>query len=241
MWIKICANTSLEDAQLAARLGADAVGFVFAPSPRRVTPEQVARITPHLPSTVERIGVFPALEAAAIAEAVRIAGLDAVQLHTTVDRQLTRSLHDLFTSPSFAEHAVADHGVTGRIRTGRIRVIQTIHWQVEADEASAAAVARQLREIESEGIVDRVLIDSKVGQATGGTGVAFDWDKARAVLQQQTGHLKLIVAGGLRPDNVAEAIARLNPWGVDVASGVEATPGKKDPDKLAAFLRNARS
>jgi len=67
MWIKICANTNLEDAQLAAELGADAVGFVFAPSSRQVTAAEVARITPHLPEGIECVGVFPALEAQQIA------------------------------------------------------------------------------------------------------------------------------------------------------------------------------
>ena len=227
MWIKICANTTLEDAQLAADLGADAVGFVFAPSKRRVTPEQVARITPHLPVTVERVGVFDSFAPEAIAEAVRTAGLDAVQLHGGVSANLARRLHEIFA--------------------GQIKIIQTIHWQVDADGANAAdsaaatLIARQLGEIAREGIVDRVLIDSKVGTATGGTGVPFDWEKARATLAQNAGHLKLIVAGGLRPENVEEAISRLAPWGVDVASGVEAEPGKKSCEKLAAFIKNARA
>jgi phosphoribosylanthranilate isomerase len=67
MWVKICGNTSLEDAQLSAQLGADAVGFVFAPSPRQVTAAQVAAITPHLPAHVERVGVFHARDAGQIA------------------------------------------------------------------------------------------------------------------------------------------------------------------------------
>jgi len=221
MWIKICANTSLEDAQLAAELGADAVGFVFAPSKRRVTAEQVARITPHLPVSVERVGVFDSLDAEAIAAAARGAGLNAVQLHGEFNVELARRLHEAFA--------------------GQIKIIQTIPWQADADGANGAAVARQLGEISRKGIIDRVLIDSKVGTATGGTGVPFDWERARNVLAQNAGQLKLIVAGGLRPENVAEAIRHLNPWGVDVASGVEAEPGKKSPEKLAAFIRNARA
>jgi phosphoribosylanthranilate isomerase len=219
MWIKICANTNLEDAQLAAQLGANAVGFVFAPSARRVTAEDVARITPHLPASVERVGVFQSLDAEEIAATAQTAGLSALQLHGEVSPALARRLHELFA--------------------GQIKIIQTIHWQVDAEEASAATVAQQLRQIENDGMVDRVLIDAKVGQAMGGTGVAFDWAKARAVLTQ-TGPLKLIVAGGLRPENVAKAIRELNPWGVDVASGVEAAPGRKSPEKLAAFIKNAR-
>lgn len=220
MWIKICANTNLADAQLAASLGADAVGFVFAPSTRRVTPQQVARITPHLPSTVERVGVFHSLDAEEIATATRTAGLTAIQLHGGVSPALARQLHDTFS--------------------GEIKIIQTIHWQVEADGSSATTIAQQLLQLNEEGIVDRVLIDSRVGKASGGTGIPFDWEKARTVLKQNAGDLKLIVAGGLRPENVAEAIQRLRPWGVDVASGVEAEPGRKSPEKLTTFIRNAR-
>ena len=81
MWIKICGNTNLEDASLAAQLGADALGFVFAASPRQVTPAQVAAITPHLPSHVERVGVFHSRDAGQIASIAHEAGLTTV--HST--------------------------------------------------------------------------------------------------------------------------------------------------------------
>ncbi len=223
MWIKICANTSLEDAQLAAELGADAVGFVFAPSRRQVTAGQVAHITPHLPDNVERVGVFPALEAEVIAHIAHHAGLSAVQLHGGVDLPLLRQLHKIFA--------------------GDIQLIQTVHWNIDADD-SAGAVAQQLKQIAAEKAVDRVLIDSRIGTETGGTGVSFDWDSASATLANfadTSPGLKLIVAGGLRPDNVADAILRLNPWGIDVASGVEEKPGKKSREKLTAFINAARN
>jgi phosphoribosylanthranilate isomerase len=220
MWIKICANTNLDDAQRAAELGADAVGFVFAPSARRVDVAAVAKITPHLPSTVERVGVFPALEAEEIALAAQQAGLNAVQLHGGVSLALVRRLHEIFN--------------------GSVKLIQTVHWQVDADEGSSELVARQLREIAADGIVDRVLIDSKIGAATGGTGIPFNWDAARTTLAEAGTGLRLIIAGGLHQDNVAQAIRGLSPWGVDVASGVENTPGSKSPEKLAAFIRKAR-
>jgi phosphoribosylanthranilate isomerase len=220
MWIKICANTNLDDAQLAAEMGADAVGFVFAPSKRQVTAAQVASIAPHLPSSVERVGVFHTQDANEIAGIAQQVGLTAIQLHGGSNPALAEELQRRFE--------------------GRISLIQTIHWQVDADDSSAAMVGRQLELLNADGVIDRVLIDSKVGQATGGTGITFNWDEARSVLTQSAGRLKLIVAGGLRPENVAEAIHGLNPWGVDVASGVEATPGRKDPERLAAFIRNAR-
>ncbi len=220
MWIKICANTNLDDAQLAAELGADAVGFVFAPSPRQVTAAEVARITPHLPEGLECVGVFPALEAQQIAGIAQECGLTTVQLHGGVNLELVRQLDEIFN--------------------GQVKLIQTVHWQVDADVASAAVVAQQLRQIDADGLVGRVLIDTKVGSNLGGTGVSFDWDAARATLAEAGIGLKLIVAGGLRAENVADAIRRLNPWGVDVASGVEQSPGRKSPEKLAAFMRAAR-
>lgn len=219
MWIKICANTNLEDAKMAAELGADAVGFVFAPSVRRMTAKDVAQITPHLPKTLERVGVFDSLCAEEIAATVREAGLNAVQLHSKWQPALIGRLNRMFD--------------------GRLGIIQTVHWAVYEGEGSAAAVQQQLRAIEQEGIADRILIDSKVGQATGGTGVTFDWAAARSVLSG--GRLKIIVAGGLRQENVAEAIRELNPWGVDVASGVERGPGRKDRARMAAFIEAARA
>ncbi|MCU1221936.1 MAG: Phosphoribosylanthranilate isomerase [Edaphobacter sp.] len=223
MWIKICANTNLDDALLAIELGADALGFVFAPSKRQVTATEVARITTHLPQAVERVGVFATQNAEEIANIALEAGLTTVQLHGGVNHELA------------AELAEWDERFKGRLT-----LIQTLHWHVDADIGCVATVSRQLAEIASAGVVDRVLIDSKVGQATGGTGRTFDWEGAKAVLTKGADRLKLIVAGGLRPENVAEAIHDLNPWGVDVASGVEAHPGRKDPEKLAAFINNAR-
>jgi phosphoribosylanthranilate isomerase len=221
MWIKICANTNLDDALKAAELGADAVGFVFAPSTRQMTVTDVARITQHLPEGLESVGVFPALSAQEIANAAQESGLSAVQLHGGVNLQLVRQLDELFT--------------------GQVRIIQTVHWDVDSDGASAALVAQQLREIAADGVVDRVLIDSKAGSATGGTGVSYDWSAATTAFAEAGAGLKLIVAGGLRPDNIAEAIRKLDPWGVDVASGVEESPGRKSPEKLAAFIHAARN
>jgi len=220
MWIKICGNTNLEDAQLAAELGADAVGFVFAPSIRQVTAAEVAHITPHLPEGIECVGVFPALPAEEIAAAAQESGLTTVQLHGGVNGELVRRLEEIFS--------------------GQVKLIQTVHWQVGEDSA-AANVAQQLQQIIADDLVGRVLMDSQVGQAAGGTGVSFDWDGARATFAEAAASLKLILAGGLHPENVAEAIRRLSPWGVDVSSGIEQSPGRKSPEKLAAFIRAARN
>ena len=220
MWVKICANTNLDDALLAAELGADALGFVFAESKRRVTAQQVARIAPHLPAGIEKVGVFHTHSAEEIVRAVQEAGLTTVQLHGGLDPALTEQLKQQLPA---------------------INLIQTLHWVADGSEDSALAVAGQLEKIRSSGTTDRVLIDSRVGQATGGTGVTFDWKSAGQVFERYGRELKIIAAGGLRPDNLAEAIASMRPWGVDVASGVEAVPGQKDPEKLKSFLLIAKS
>jgi len=217
VWVKICANTNLEDARMAAELGADAVGFVFAPSKRQVTAEQVAAIVPHLPRQLEKIGVFTGRDAGRIADHVRKAGLTGVQLHGGFDLELIRRL---------------------RVELGDdVAVIQTLHWVVGTVNGNMEEIRDQLRAIERESVVDRVLVDSKIGEASGGCGVRFDWNAARSVFVDC--RRPVIVAGGLDPGNVGEAIAAMAPWGVDVASGVEAAPGHKDPLKLRRFMESA--
>jgi phosphoribosylanthranilate isomerase len=231
MWVKICGNTNLEDAQLAAQLGADAVGFVFAASLRQVTASQVAAITPHLPAHVERVGVFHSRDAQQIAAIALEAGLTAVQLHGGLDDELAARLAERFA--------------------GSVQIIQTLHWTVDRQtphapvspttESPAVLLLGQIEHIARLGIASRILIDSKVGEATGGTGVPFDWTAARALFTSAPAVVHLIVAGGLNPQNVAHAIAQLSPWGVDVSSGIEALPGRKDPALLASFIKNARA
>ncbi len=216
MWVKICANTNAEDALAAAEFGADAVGFVFAASARQVSPEQVRAISAVMPDGVERIGVFGSGSVEEIADAASTARLTGVQLHGGVDPELSRQLAK---------------------RLGpEISIIQTLHWTLGEDDESASRIARQLLELPPKA---RVLIDTKTATASGGTGKPFPWAKARELFASRP-ELHVIVAGGLRPENVAEAARELSPWGVDVASGVEREPGKKDHQKLKAFIKNAR-
>ncbi len=213
LWIKICANTSLEDAMIAAEAGADAVGFVFAPSPRRVTTEQVAAIVPRLPAEIEKIGVFVDATVEEMVATVEAAGLTGVQLHWDAPGELTAAL---------------------RARLGtRVRIVGVLHFDAERPEGRAALAFNA--------DADAILVDSRTGSAVGGTGKSYDWVAARQWLFERAEELKLIAAGGLTPDNVAEAIAMLRPWGVDVVSGVEAAPGRKDAAKVRAFVVNARA
>lgn len=213
MWIKICANTSLADAQLAAEAGADAVGFVFAPSPRRVTADQVAAITPYLPAGLEKIGIFVDAALDEISATVRTSGLTGVQLHSHGGRDLPAEL---------------------RARFGpELRILRVVHF--------GPGAGAQAQESALDPHVDAILIDSRTATAVGGTGVTFDWIAARESIFGAPGAVKFIAAGGLTPENVRDAIATLRPWGVDVVTGVEATPGRKDPIKVRAFIAAART
>ena len=213
LWIKICGNTSLEDAALAADAGADALGFVFAPSARRVTPEQVARIVLNLPVTVEKIGVFVDATFAEIEATVSACKLTGVQLQFAADPAIRSQLRDTF-GPS-------------------LRILQTLHF--------SAAIAAQAASLASDMNIDALLVDSRTATAPGGTGNVFDWNAATSLFGDLKYPHKLVVAGGLSPDNVSEAIAVLKPWGVDVVSGVESAPGQKDPLKVRSFVANARA
>jgi phosphoribosylanthranilate isomerase len=217
LWIKICGNTSLEDARLAALAGADALGFVFAPSPRQVTVSEVAAIVKHLASPVEKIGVFVDAPLDEIYAAVRVCMLTGVQLHSAVGPQVPAKLHQ---------------------RLGPdLRVLRVVHFDAAAAERMIAEIAQHDRDPH----VDAVLVDSRTAAAVGGTGVSFDWAAARAVFSQDAKACKRIVAGGLNHQNVGDAIATLRPSGVDVVSGVESAPGRKDPVKVRDFVARARA
>jgi phosphoribosylanthranilate isomerase len=220
MFIKICANTNLEDALLAAELGVDAVGFVFAPSKRRVTPELVAEITRELPPALTKVGVFTSTDAEEIVQVAKVAGLTVVQLHSGFDPELVNAIE-------------AGSG-------GELRVVQVVDVPVGMDlEELRSLLTAVLRHP----FVVAALLDASHGGASGGTGKRFDWERTAEVVRdvQKAIGGRVIVAGGLDAENVGEAIAAFAPWGVDVASGVESAPGKKDPERLRAFVAAARA
>jgi phosphoribosylanthranilate isomerase len=213
-WIKICGTTTLEDAQLALRAGADAIGFVFAPSRRQVALGEVRDIVAKLPQGPDFVGVFVNESEEGILEIVRGAGLTAVQLHGDETAEFAFSMRaklpdkKLFRAIPFS--AVAGDGGQGGKR-----------WSVE-------------------GPCDGWLLDGAPKSERGGAGISFDWRQTRTALAATQWRENVIVAGGLHPENVAEALQVLRPWGVDVVSGVEAEPGRKDADKVRAFVRAVR-
>lgn len=207
-WIKICGTTNLEDALDAVEAGADALGFVFAESARRVTPEKVAEITRRLPASVEKIGVFVGETAEQIKSIANQSGLTAVQLNRSV--------------------AIPGLGV---------QAIPVLHMtRIEEFE-------RNRGELVIDNSVERLLLDSGSSDKGGGTGKRFDWERAQCFLKSSKldTRFRLIIAGGLAPDNVGEAIRVFKPFGVDVVSGVEKEKGKKDPDRVRAFIAAVRT
>ncbi len=211
-WVKICGITNLEDATLAVEAGADALGFVFyEKSPRNVDPETARGIVAKLPPGVEKIGLFVDESAEKIASVADEAGLTAVQLHTDEKRGPGKQITKKKVFLSLPAYTIAF-----------TEEKEGIAWKSPFEFPDNLAA---------------IHLDSA---RIGGTGRAFDW-QAIGPFVASMGHLyPIVVAGGLTPDNVAEAMRILRSWGVDVSSGVEAKPGKKDPEKVRAFIKAVR-
>jgi phosphoribosylanthranilate isomerase len=207
-WIKFCGTTSLEDALASVEAGADALGFIFAPSKRRISMEKAQEIIRELPPAVERIGVF--LDEDASGEQIR---------KTLGEVDLTGIQFHGEEFPAFGSHLPGD-------RRDSLRKIKTIL----VDDGFAGRLDAAMAAKEA---ADAWLLDSGAG-----SGKTFDWHTARAHMGQRQG--RFIIAGGLTPENVGEAISTFSPWGVDVVSGIEREPGRKDPAKLKAFVTAVR-
>ncbi len=198
MWVKICGITSEEDALLAVAMGADAVGFLFAPSPRQMSPSAVHAIARRLPPEILTVGVFRDELPQRVVDIVNKAGLRAAQLHGNETRE--------------------DCGYV----SVRVPIV------LKAFAAGDGRLARA-----EEYGADIILIDAP----SPGSGKVFDWRLAEGAPKGR----RVVLAGGLEPSNVADAIRTVHPWGVDVSTGVEASPGKKDPAKVRAFIQAARA
>ncbi len=198
MFVKICGITNEDDALLAVAMGADAVGFIFAPSSRQVAPQLVYDITRRLPPEVLTVGVFKNDLPDRIFDIVARSGVKAVQLHGTEPRSTVAAL------------------------------AENVRWIIKA----VAAGSREAR-IANQFGTDLILVDAP----NPGSGTVFDW----RLTDDIPSGVRLILAGGLTVDNVAAAIEYVRPWGVDVSTGVESAPGRKDALKLRRFIANARA
>jgi phosphoribosylanthranilate isomerase len=204
--------TRPEWGRAAAEAGADAVGLVFAESPRRVDPETAARIVRALPPWVAAVGVFVDAAADAVRAVAEEAGLAAAQLHGDEPPDTPGALEPLKVVKAFRIGSEAD-------------VEAALAWHRAAAEAGRPA--------------DAYLVDARVaGGPPGGTGRTADW--ALAARLRAACPAPVILAGGLGPENVAEAIRAVRPWGVDGSSGLETAPGRKDPERIRAFLAAVR-
>ncbi len=236
-WVKICGMTNLEDALVAVDAGADAVGFVFyEKSPRCVTVEVAREIVEELPEGVEKIGVFVGPDNDPIDFLLKT-GLTGTQCYISAEGVAGNNASNKAIGrdclPSHFRSLMAlpmslfgeDGGEVEQMLTGFLESRKKLPAGVSVPE----------------GLLDTFLLDSGNLRQPGGTGQPFDWKKAQGLTEMMRENgLKLVVAGGLTPENVGEAIEILRPWGVDVVSGVEARPGKKDPEKVRAFVKAVR-
>ncbi len=213
-WVKICGMTNLEDALVAVDAGADAVGFVFyEKSPRNITPAAAREIVDKLPRELERVGVFVNTPVSDADKILREVGLTTAQV---------------YSGP--AEEWCDWYQTTDR------KIMWAVPGEATKDEVFGIGWLGAKR-------ISAIVFDSGSADRPGGTGERFDWQGTSALIWSfgTFSEIPIVIAGGLTPTNVSEAIKMFRPWGVDVASGVEAKPGKKDAEKVRAFVRAVRA
>ncbi len=220
LFVKICGITRAQDAELAAGLGASALGFVFWPNSQRCVDVETAKaIAANVPANVLKVGVFvdqPVEEVAGIMDEV---GLDVAQLHGHESPEYCRELTvRLKAAPTGVERTEAEATVGSAFRRTVIKsVSMKDNGSVNIDDFDSDVV---------------LLIDAHDPTRFGGTGKTVNWDSAREIAATR----RTILAGGLNAANVKLAVRSVRPYGVDVSSGVESSPGVKDPTRLRTFF-----
>lgn len=213
LFVKICGLTRIDHARRAVQAGADAIGLVFADSPRQIDPALAAEIVAALPPDVWKVGLFVNEPADVVNDTVQAVGLSHVQLHG----EESPCMLDELTVPVLKAFRLRDAS----------SIVEMHDWLVCAPPDRLAAV----------------LVDAFSPSAHGGTGKQIERDLLTEAAEHggfdEIEHLML--AGGLTPENVAELVTLVQPWGVDVSSGVEASPGVKDPQKILRFIAAARA
>ena len=212
--VKICGMKDPDSIMTAVKYGADAVGFITEvpiSTPRKVDKETARKLVASTPPLVSTVMVCMPDSLENALELTRFVQPDAVQVHSSMSQEDLRVLKE---------------------NTG-VKLIKTIHIDNETDVGSTVDEINGL-----DNIADAILLDTKIDGKTGGTGTVHDWVRSAEITQHSSLHV--ILAGGLNPGNVADAIRTVRPYGVDTASGVE-TGGLKDEDKVMMFINNARS
>lgn len=197
--IKICGITNLPDALEAVSLGADALGFIFAPSPRQISLSTAQKICQEIPPAIWRVGVFVNADLREVRKIADSCELTALQFHGA-------------ETPAYCAQF-------SKLIIKAIRIKNANSLQEIANYPSAI-----------------ILLEGFHPQQAGGTGTSFPWEMALEIRKKRN----FILAGGLNSENVSRAISLLQPWGVDVCSGVERVPGKKDKEKMAQFIKEVK-
>lgn len=216
--MKICGITCVQDALIAARAGADAIGMVFHPAAGRFIDDRTARaILDALPPFVSAVGLFVDQPAEKVVEKARALGLRHVQLHGEESSDVVA--------------AVAPFSVIKAIRVERMQLEARLRMWKSATETLRL------------GNLGAILLDTGGTGHAGGTGIENDWETISASRRNGAfaGLPPIIAAGGLRPGNVARVVREIQPRAVDVSSGVEASPGRKSQELIEAFIRAATS
>jgi phosphoribosylanthranilate isomerase len=222
--IKICGITNVEDAQVAVDAGADAIGMNFYErSSRCVRIEQAREVFWTFDSQlVFRIGVVVNMSPAQIQEIVLKSGIFQIQLHGDESPETVAKIGQIKRPPNFVYE---------------LPIIRARRMGADGPAAIAGDLAACLA---AGALPSAILVDAMTPGRYGGTGETVSW-MGLADYKRWLGDTPLILAGGLTPDNVAEAIRIVRPFGVDVASGVESSPGKKDPAKVRDFIVAAKA
>lgn len=197
--IKICGITNREDAEAAVSFGADAIGYVFAASPRRIDAVKAREISAAVSPLIGKVGVFVGESPQTIRETAEYCGLTAVQVYGHAKRQSWNKFGFLV----IPAYRVSDESVLEDLRRHPLPLF---------------------------------LLDTFSDGSAGGTGRSFDWEIAR----RAKAFGQVIVAGGLTADNIEQALQTVHPYAVDVSSGIEKSPGKKDITKMETFIKKVR-
>jgi len=221
----------------SAAAGADAIGLNFYPhSPRYVTPRHAAQIAGCLPPGVLKVGVFVNSSVEHVWQVVLSLQLDVVQLHGDESPEFLRSWPDP-RMPACVRAFRYGSREGQKIEYRMPACVKAFRLGSDGLDPLAEYLERS-RQLEC--VPDMVLVDAAQGGQYGGTGRIADWSQA-ARYPLAPWHPPLVLAGGLTAENVAEAIQAVRPYAVDTASGVESSPGRKDPELVKRFVAAARA